>query len=129
MEGTVRDAIVIGSNICVQHNMEIVMQATAGINKNFRGKSGFVSYTYAAGSYSQREVFNELKQYIKNESCNSIIGHYNGYIINYMQMTGCYNIQLGYYSCDTEIVHESIQCDSNRTISSDWSILFVPNNV
>ena len=125
----VRDAIVIGSNICVQHNMEIVMQATASLNTKFRGKSGFISYTYAAGSYSQREVFNELKQYIKYGACNSLIGHYNGNIINYMQMIGCSTIQLGCYSCESELILGCIQCDSNSTINSNWSILFVPNNV
>lgn len=125
----VRDAIVIGSNICVQHNLEIVIQPTAGINAKFKGKSGFVSYTYAAGSYSQKEVFNELKQYIKYGSCNSLIGHYNGGIINYMQMHGCDTIQLGCYSCASALIVESIDCNSDRIIGSNWSILFVPNNV
>ena len=125
----IRDAIVIGTCAEVHHNMEIVVQPTAGLNTKFRGKSGFVSYTYAAGSYSQREVFNELKKYIKYGSCNSLIGHYNGNIINYMEMIGCNNIQLGCYSCDSELVLVSIQCNSNSTINSNWSILFVPNNV
>ena len=125
----VRDAIVIGSNICVQHNLEVVIQPIAGINAKFKGKSGFVSYTYAAGSYTQREVFNELKQYIKCSTCNSLIGHYNGNIINYMQMMGCNTIQLGCTSTYSEEICECIQCNSDRTINSDWSILFVPNNV